>query len=125
MSYDLLAFDPTAVADEDFPAWWEEQAGWSEDHSYDDPSVTTPALRAFYGELTQTFPPLDGHTMEEFDADPDLLARPSSYSIGTSLVYGCFSWSRAGQAQEVFVDLALRHGVAVALVSEDGSILRP
>lgn len=59
MSYDILAFDPAAVADADFPAWWEEQSRWFEDHSYDDPEVTTANLRSFYNELIQTYPPMN------------------------------------------------------------------
>ena len=62
MSYDILAFDPAAVADADFTAWWEEQSQWSEDHSYDDPVVTTANLRSFYNELIQTFPPMNYST---------------------------------------------------------------
>lgn len=60
MSYDILAFDPAAVSDADFPAWWGVQSEWSEDHSYDDPEVTTANLRSFYNELIQTFPPMNG-----------------------------------------------------------------
>jgi hypothetical protein len=41
----------------------------------------------------------------------------SDYSIGTSLVYGAFSWSRARTARATFTALAAKHGVAVALVA--------
>ncbi|MFI8523158.1 hypothetical protein ACIGB8_01850 [Promicromonospora sukumoe] len=128
MSYDLLAFDPAAVADGDFPAWWDEQSQWSEDHSYDDPDVTTPDLRSFYDELIQAFPPMNGPdavTDEDLRRDPELESRMTDYSIGTSLVYGTFSWSQARTARAAFTMLAAKHGVAVALVSDDGSILRP
>lgn len=56
MTYDILAFDPGSVTDADFPVWWDKQSEWSEGHSYDDVSVTTPSLREFYNELIQTFP---------------------------------------------------------------------
>ena len=44
MSYDLMVFDPEAapVDRHAFMEWYEAQAEWSEDHSYDDPSVSTP-----------------------------------------------------------------------------------
>jgi hypothetical protein len=128
MSYDILAFDPAAVADADFPAWWEVQSQWSEDHSYDDPEVTTANLRSFYNELIRTFPPMNGPdavTDEDLPRDAELVSRMSDYSIGTSLVYGAFSWSQARTARTTFTELAAKHGVAVALVSDDGSILRP
>ena len=46
MSVDILIFDPAAVSDADFPAWWEEQSEWSEDHSDPNPAVTTSELQA-------------------------------------------------------------------------------
>jgi hypothetical protein len=128
MSYDILAFDPAAVADADFPAWWEAQSQWSEDHSYDDPEVTTANLRTFYNELIQTYPPMNGPGAPAYEAwhhDIELVSQMSDYSIGTSLVYGAFSWSRARKARDTFTALAAKHGVAVAMVSDDGSILRP
>lgn len=128
MSYDILAFDPAAVADADFTAWREEQSQWSEDHSYDDPEVTTANLRSFYNELIQTFPPMNGlgaPAYETWHHDAELVSQMSNYSIGTSLVYGAFSWSQARTARATFTALANKHGVAVAMVSDDGSILRP
>jgi hypothetical protein len=128
VSYDILAFDPAAVADDDFPAWWQVQSQWPEGHSYDKPEVTTPNLRAFYSELIQTFPPMNGPdavTDEDLDRDPELESRMTDYSIGTSLIYGAFAWSQARTGQAAFTALAAKHGVAVAMVSDDGSILRP
>lgn len=128
MSYDILAFDPAAVGDADFSAWWELQSEWPEDHSSDDPEVTTVSLRSFYYELIRTYPPMNGPsapTEEAWRRDAELLSRMSDYSIGTSLVYGAFSWSQARTAGATFTTLAAKHGVAVAMVSDDGSILRP
>jgi hypothetical protein len=128
MSYDILAFDPAAVTDDDFPTWWQVQSQWFEDHSYNIPEVTTPNLRAFYSELIQTFPPMNGPdavTDQELDRDPELESRMTDYSIGTSLIYGAFAWSQARTGQATFTALAAKHGVAVAMVSDHGSILRP
>lgn len=128
MSYDILAFDPAVVADTDFPGWWQVQSEWPEDHSYDDPEVTTPNLRAFYDELIRTFPPMNGPgsvTDDELLRDPGLESRMTDYSIGTTLIYGAFAWSQARTGQATFMALAAKHGVAVALVSDQGSILRP
>ena len=53
MSYDLMVFDPEAAPlDRDaFMRWFEHQAEWSEDHDYDDPAVSTPALRAWFAAI--------------------------------------------------------------------------
>jgi len=72
MSVDILIFDPAAVSDADFPAWWEEQSEWSEDHSSSDPAVTTSELRAFYADMCRQFPDMDALTAEELDAGPGL-----------------------------------------------------
>lgn len=128
MSYDILAFDPAAASDADFPEWWEEQSQWSEDHSYTDLEVTTVDLRSFYLELIQTFPPMDdahAPTDEALRRDPGLKSRMTGYSFGASLIYGTFAWSQARTARATFTALAAKHGVAVAMVSDDGSILRP
>lgn len=128
MSYDILAFDPSAVTDADFPAWWEAQSEWTEDHSYDDPSITTANLQGFYRDLAQTFPPMNGPgapTDDEIRQAPELESRMTDYSIGASLIYAAFAWSQADTARVAFGTLAEKHRVAVAWVSDDGSIVRP
>ncbi|WAP50774.1 hypothetical protein OL239_12240 [Arthrobacter sp. ATA002] len=128
MTYDILAFDPDTVTDEDFPAWWEEQSSWHESHSYDDAAVTTPSLRTFYRELISVFPPMNGPdapSNEKIDEDPDLESRLTDYTIGTAVVYAAFAWSQDGRARALFTSLASKHGVAVALFSDDIEILRP
>ena len=128
MSYDVLVFDPAAVSDADFPAWWVEQATWSENHSYSDPAVTTPELQAFYADIHQQFPNMNGPdapTDEELDTDPDIEDRLADYSIGNRLIYMSFPWSEGAHALTAVETIALRNGVAVARVSDDSSIQRP
>ena len=128
MSYDVLVSDPAAVSDADFPAWWVERATWSENHSYSDPAVTTPELQAFYADIHQQFPNMNGPdapTDEELDTDPDIEDRLADYSIGTRLIYMAFPWSQAAHALTAVETIALRNGVAVARVSDNSSIQRP
>ena len=128
MTYDILAFEPDSVVDADFPAWWADQSRWAENHSYDDVAVTTPSLGRFYRELIQAFPPMNGPDSPkemELHQDPDLEDRLADYSIGTTVIYGAFAWSQELEARELFTSLASKHGVAVALVSDGGEILRP
>jgi hypothetical protein len=56
MSYDLAVFDPHAPPPnhEGFMAWYKEQTKWGEGHRYDDPKVTTPALRDWFLEMIKT-----------------------------------------------------------------------
>lgn len=129
MSYDVLVFDPTVVSDADFPAWWEEQATWPEDHAYCDPALTTASLRAFHTDMLHYFPDLQAE-VRACDAlgtepDPDRVEDLADYSIGSRLIYMTFFWSRAARAITTVETVALRHGVAVARVSEDSSIQRP
>lgn len=130
MSFGILAFEPSATSDEGFAFWYENQMEWSEDHGYDDPSVTTFRLRAFYEDLVVSYRAMNGPdapTDEELDADEELESRLVDYSIGTVLVYAAFAWSQAEYAQQVFCELAAEHDVAVALVSESPMppIIRP
>ncbi|MFI2363009.1 hypothetical protein [Promicromonospora sp. NPDC019610] len=128
MSYDIFAFDPGCVTDEGFSEWWDAQSEWTEDHSYSDVGVTTADLQAFYRDLAQVFPPMNGPgapTEEAIRDDPELKSRTSSYAIGTSLVYVAFAWSQVKEARRVFAALAEKYGVAVAWVSDDSSIVRP
>lgn len=130
MSFDLLVFEPTAVEDAGFAAWFQEQTNWSKDHDYNDPKVAGPALRAFFMELIDTFPPMNGPLTppeEAIDVIDGLESRLTDYSIGRKFIYAGFAWSRAGMARETVLALAAKHQVAVALVSEPPPtpIIRP
>ncbi|MBP3042947.1 hypothetical protein KKR91_08010 [Arthrobacter jiangjiafuii] len=67
----------------------------------------------------------DSPTCAEIDEDSDVESRVADYTIGTRLVYGAFAWSQEAQVRSLFTALASKHGVAVALVSDGGEILRP
>jgi hypothetical protein len=121
MSYDLFAFAPERAPADDVSllAWFEEQAEWSEPHSYADAAVTTPALRAFYHELIDTYPPLNGPDAPEFDDHIEF----ASYSIGYSIVYVGFGWPVATQARELFLNLGTKHKVSICEISEKSPVL--
>ncbi|SHY56987.1 Uncharacterised protein [Mycobacteroides abscessus subsp. bolletii] len=119
MSYDIFAFDPTKAPGDDgeLMSWYEKQAEWSEPHSYDDDSVTTPALRAFYRDMIRTFPPMNGpQAIDSDDADTD-------YSIGYGIIYVAFRWARADDALSKFLSLGVRHKVGVCEVSESPVVI--
>jgi hypothetical protein len=52
-------------------------------------------------------------------------ARATDYSVGRQIVHAAFAWSVADEARRACLDAARRSGVAVALVSDDGAVVRP
>ena len=133
MGFDILAIEPDAVTDEDFPAWWQRQSQWAEPVDYNDTSHATPAIRLFMADLAETFPPMNGPlrpTEAQLEAHPELDDRLSDYSIGRQLVFADFGFSvdpdeNGELAERRFMQLAYRHGLAIVLTTGDGTILRP
>ena len=123
MSYDLMVFDP-AVAPRDrdaFVAWYHEQAEWSEGHSYDDPANTTPGLRAWYEEMRQTYPNMNGPGAPSNDdlMTPGVEDRLCDYCIGHHVIYAGFRWSLAEEVYPLVRRLAVEHQVGFYDVSGD------
>jgi hypothetical protein len=120
MSYDILAFDVKSTPEDDdlLLAWFNEDAKWSEPHSYDDASVTTPSLRSFYRDLIKTYPPLHGP-----DAPPLKQDRLADYSIGRSIVYVSLGSRMARQGLDTFLQLGITHRVGVCEISEDPPVI--
>jgi hypothetical protein len=127
MSYDIFAFDVQSAPADDASllTWYREQAKWGEPHSYDDASVTTPALRAFYREMITIYPPMNGPDAPEFDDDIefDEDIEVADYCIGYSIVYVAFGWSEATLARDAFVRLGAKHQVGVCEISEDPLVI--
>ncbi|AVP96852.1 hypothetical protein C7S18_06390 [Ahniella affigens] len=111
MSYDLMVFAPSAAPKKRaaFLDWYDEQSEWEEDHSYDNPDVSTPALRAWFMDMIKSFPALNGPFAANDSADTE--AAGTDYSIGRSVIYAAFPWSKAEQAYETMFALAEKHGV--------------
>ena len=117
MSYDLMVFDAeSAPRDrEAFKDWYQQQAQWPENHSYDDPVVTTPALRAWYDTVRRTYPNMNGPGA----ADDDHIDDAADYSVGRHVIYGAFRWSQAEEVYPLVRRLAVEHGVGFYDVSGD------
>jgi len=124
MSFDLMVFDPQASPSdrEGFMQWYAQQTQWGENHSYDDPEVCTPELRAWFREMIKEYPPLNGPQASEDVDNPKL----TDYSIEKSVVYACFAWSEAVAASKMMFRLAERHRVGFFDVSAtDGGVWLP
>src|SRR5690242_3368118 len=99
MSYDLAAFDP-ATAPRDaaaFTEWYDVQTEWKAAADYYDPAITTPALRAWFMDMIQEFPAMNGPFArpDDEEEDDEEETRTSEYNIGRSLIYVGFAWSMA------------------------------
>lgn len=119
-----MVFDP-AIAPrnrDDFLRWYDVQTAWGEDHSYEDPQITTPSLAGWFAEMSEAFPPMNGpHASDDYD-NPNV----TDYSIGRSVIYAAFPWSVAELAFGEFIRLATKHSVGFFDVSgEDGGIRFP
>lgn len=109
MSYDLMVFDADAAPRDrdDFLDWYDERSEWEAPHGYDDPGICTPALRAWFLDIIEAFPPLNGPYAKDSPDD----ARASDYTLDSELIYIAFAWSLAEQAYDTVFALAGKHGV--------------
>ena len=121
MSYDILVFDPAHAPRERvaFLEWWHVQADWSEPHPYNDPAFTTPALRAWFLEMIERFPALNGPYAAPRDQ------RAADYCIGYHLIYMAM-WFDKKAAHERAYELAGKHRLGFFEASSaDGEIWLP
>ena len=109
MSYDLMVFDLEKAPKDHaaFMQWYNEQTEWSEDHSYDDPAVSSPSLQSWYQEMIQQFPPLNGPSASDDVDNP----RVTDHCVGKDVIYSGFAWSCAEEAYPVMKALAQKHNV--------------
>ena len=126
MSYDLMVFERTKAPQKrkEFLVWYDKETEWSEEHGYNDPAVTSSALRELYEEMIKTFPNMDASDVEVEDDDAE--AHLTYYSIGHNVIYAAFAWSVAEEAYEKMKALAQKYGVGFFDVSsDDGDIILP
>jgi hypothetical protein len=119
VSYDLMVFDPASAPRNRaaFLAWYDEQQSGEEDvPPSDDPQSLTPALQAWFAEMIETFPPLNGPLARDEDVDDP---KTTDYGLARTYVYACFGWSQAESAYEHTVKLAQKHRVGFFNVSDE------
>jgi len=119
-----MVFDPAAAPldREEFLSWYEQQTSWSEEHDYDDPSVSSASLRSWFLEMIEHFPAMNGPHASHDDDSP----RVTDYSVGKSVIYAAFAWSQAKDAHRMVVELAKKHRIGFFDASSDeNSIWRP
>lgn len=111
LSYDLMVFEPSAApaGHAKFMSWYEALLAWDEPHSYDDHAVTTPQLKAWFLDMIESFPPLNGPLSPAQLPEDD--SAVSDYCIGERVVYVAFAWSKADAARTAVFQLAEKHGL--------------
>ncbi|WP_154223539.1 hypothetical protein [Marinicella rhabdoformis] len=124
MSYDLMVFDPTVAPKErkDFMKWYAQQTEWEEDHSYQDNEVSTEGLQAWFKDMIEYFPPMNGPLASEDDDNPKV----TDHCVGKHVIYSAFSWSVAEEAYPKMRELSIKHSIGFFDASADnGEILFP
>jgi len=124
MSYDLMVFEVSVAPKtrEEFIKWYEAQTEWSEDHSYQDHTVSSEALQNWFKEMIEYFPSMNGPLASDDVDDPKV----TDHCIGKEVIYSAFAWSEAEEAYSKMRELAIKHSVGFFDVSTDnGEILFP
>jgi len=112
-----MVFEPDAVPvrHDEFLDWYALQTKWTEDHGYDDPAITTEHLRAWFQDMIQIFPPMNGSDQLAKDENSS-----TDYAIGTSFVYASFAWSKSEAAYMTVARLAEKHSLGLFNASSTG-----
>ena len=129
MSYDLLVFEKTKAPQTrpEFLKWFNEEVQRGEEPSSQSISTASPALRNWFMEMKDTFPPMNGlyaPSIEQINADARLESYMTDYSISGGMIYASFAWSLADEACELVLRLAQKHDAGFCNV-DNGDIILP
>lgn len=115
MVFESDAAPPTHA---EFVDWCAQQTKWSEDHGYNDPALSSENLQAWFQEIVQIFPPMNGpFAKEPLQKDE---ASSSDYAIGADFIYASFAWSKAESAYMTVARLAEKHSLGLFNASSSG-----
>ena len=105
-----------------FLAWYDEQTKWAEARDYNDPAGTAGALRAWFMDMVERFPAMNGPFASTDDDNPKV----SDYAIGSVTIYVGFAWSQLQDAYRAAFELAIKHRLGFFDVSaQDGQVWMP
>jgi len=119
-----MVFDSAAAprGREAFMGWYRQQTRWTEPHGYNNPDIPAAPLRAWFREIIQTFPPMNGPLASDDIDNPKV----TEYALGRSVIYAALSWPQAQAAYEHVKRLAATHGVGFFdTSSSEGAIWFP
>jgi hypothetical protein len=122
MAYSLAVFEPKLEFRDrqTFVNWWEERTAWRDGLNYYDPANTTPKLRAWFNDMIEIFPPLNGPLSKPnvFDRNTGWEAE---YTIAHELISVGVPTFKASMAYETSIRLAAKHSVGLFEASESPS----
>lgn len=106
MSYDILVFDANSVPHDidQFLAWTEGIGYGGAGVDLDDPENGTVALRSWYSDFTESFPPVNGPLADADDGN-------TTYRCGSSFTLAQCPDGAADMAVEAGRNLAAKYGV--------------
>jgi hypothetical protein len=113
----VFAVEAAPSEREAFLEWYDGQTEWEEDHGYDDPAVSEANLQSWFKEMIESYPAMNGPYSSEDLPEDDAVV--TDYSIGRSVIYAAFAWSKAEEAYEAVFRLAGKHGVGFFDASSD------
>lgn len=119
MSFDLVAFDPhSAPRTKKAFLDWDQRCQDENQHltPSDDPGSLTPALQAWFTEMIQSFPPLNGPLSDIKNVDNPTT---TDYALDRTRVHACFRWSQAEAAYIHAMTLAEKHRVGMYNISSN------
>jgi hypothetical protein len=98
----VFAVEAAPTEREAFLEWYDSQTEWEEDHGYADPAISEARLQSWFKEMIESYPAMNGPYSSETLPDDD--AAVTDYSIGMSVIYAAFAWSKAEDAYKaVFI----------------------
>ncbi len=115
-----MVFEPEAVppSHSEFLEWCAQQTKWGEDHGYDDPTLSSGRLRAWFDDIVQIFPPMYGQSnLEQLTEDE---ASSTDYAIGADFIYASFAWSKAEAAYMTVARLAEKYNLGLFNANSSG-----
>ncbi|MCF4165013.1 hypothetical protein L2U69_05090 [Zavarzinia compransoris] len=128
MSYDLMVFEPGAVPSERraFLDWYDRVMEEEGDFDPFDPATTAPGLRAWYFDMLERFPAMNGPQAVAEDDPAFDTPWITGYSFSPHAIYVDFRWDVAEQAYKHGLALAAKHDVGFYDVSDpNGAVWLP
>lgn len=107
MSFDLMVFDAQAAPRDRaaFLAWYDQQTVWPAGTDCNDPDVPGPGLRAWFREMIETFPPMNGPLADRDNTSDQV----TDYTLAPTSIYAGFRWSEAENARLMAMELAEKY----------------
>ncbi len=123
-----MVFDPEAAPRqrEEFLAWYGQVTQWTESHDYSDPKHAVRALQAWYRDMIEIFPAMNGPDAVAID-DPRLETDyVTDYCCASTAIYATFRWTLQEEAYRHVLMYAGKHRVGFYDVSaQNGAVWLP